>query len=411
MADRKYYHDSTKTNFSARILGRQPNGPNWDIILDETFFYPTSGGQPYDMGFINEIPVVDVQVREPDGEILHTVTGQVTGEIADCQIDWNRRFDHMQQHTGQHILSAAFEQIADAETIGFHLGAEVSTIDLDMKEMDGGTVKAVEDLSNKVIFDNRPVRVYEMEQEQVRELPLRKQPAVKGQVRIVHVQDLDYSPCGGTHVSNTGEIGLLKIVNLESRSRGLRVEFLCGWRAVNDYRTKHDLITHLANDLTTSFREIDRTVERLVQENKNFSKDLQRANEQLLEYQALELAANAKVYPDFHLVIEALADMERQNLGILARKVASGEKMIALLGLAGEKSHFVFSRSPDVQADMVVLLKSALEFLGSKSGGGRPDIAQGGGPPADRDRIWQALRRAAELLLGQDARTEKDNNL
>jgi len=234
MTQKLYHEDAYQQEFWAQVLERIAVSNGLGLILDKTCFYPTSGGQPHDQGTLNGIPVSDVFEREDDGAVVHVVGGQVEGsvlkkgETVHGQIDWEHRFDHMQQHTGQHILSQAFLQLLDAETVGFHLSAESSTIDVDKASLEVAQLDRVEELANAIVFADRRVRTYFVDQESVQDLALRKHPGVTGQIRIIEVEGFDLSPCGGTHVKAAGEVGPIAITKSERRGSETRVEFLCG---------------------------------------------------------------------------------------------------------------------------------------------------------------------------------------
>jgi alanyl-tRNA synthetase len=396
---RSYYNDAYTTAFDARIVERVRMENGSAVVLDRTYFYPTSGGQPHDTGMIGGIEVLDVAIREEDEAILHIVAGEIENGQVHCQINWTRRFDHMQQHSGQHILSAAFEQLLDAETIGFHLGTESSTIDLNIDGLTTDQLAEVEELANDIIFTDRAFEATILSADEARKLALRKPLAVSGPVRIVSVQDFDRSACGGTHVRRAGEIGLIKITKLESRGADLRVEFLCGRRALADYREKNALVTRIGKSFTTGQSEIEDSIERLREEARGLRTDLRKARARLLEYEADDLYSRAQRCADMTVIVAAFADRDRNDLNWLARNLADRPGVVVLFGLAGAKCHLLFARAADVERDMVPLLKSALGVLGSTSGGGRPEIAQGGGPPADQSGVAEALNRARELLL------------
>jgi alanyl-tRNA synthetase len=396
---RSYYGDAYMVSFDARVVERMRLDNRWAVVLDQTYFYPTSGGQPHDTGTIDGIKVLDVTVREEDEAILHIVEGEIDSERVHCEIDWPRRFDHMQQHSGQHILSAAFEQLLDADTIGFHLGAETSTIDLNLDGLTTNQLAEIEELANGVVFMDRPIVATIVSPGEASRLALRKPPAVSGPVRIVTIQDFDRSACGGTHVRRTGEIGVIKITKLESRGADLRVEFLCGRRALADYREKNALVTRIGSSFTTAQNEIEDAIDRLREEARTLRSDLRKARAQLLEYEADDLYKEAERCAGIMVILGTFIDRDRNDLNWLARNLADRPGVVVLFGLAGAKCHLLFARAADVDRDMVPLLKSALGVLGSTSGGGRPEIAQGGGPPAEEASVARALNHAKQQLL------------
>jgi alanyl-tRNA synthetase len=327
MTKRLYYSDSYCTRFSARVIERLTWEGRPAVVLDGSAFYPSSGGQPADRGTLGGITVLDVVVREQDGAIVHVLEHALSEAKAEGVLDWPRRFDHMQQHTGQHILSAACEQVLDADTVGFHLGAETSTVDLNVARLDPAAVRPVEELANQVVWENRPVSARFVGPDELAALPLRRPPTVEGPVRLVEIAGplthrrrtggagsgsnpapalsgrcFDVNPCGGTHVTHTGEVGLIKIVRLDHRGDETRVEFLCGGRALRDYRAKNTMAHRLAGLLTVGHWELDQAVERLQAEAKQLRRDLRRAHGRLLKVEATELAKATVVHGPYRVV-------------------------------------------------------------------------------------------------------------
>jgi alanyl-tRNA synthetase len=395
---RLYFDDPYLTEFQASITERTCVGNHPAVVLNQTAFYATSGGQPHDTGRIIGIEVLDVTVQ-PDGRIAHVLAAEVQQDRVQGQVDWARRFDHMQQHTGQHLLSAAGWHLWQAETVGFHLGAHSSSIDLNIDQVTADKADAAELWVNRAIWENRPVQVEMLNPAQAAKLPLRKPPPVEEAVRIVEIKGLDLTACGGTHLRKTGELGMVKITRLENRPKGIRLEFLCGLRTLADYQLKHRTITQLANSLTVGYWEVAAATDRLRQELKAARGALAAAESGLLEYQAQDLIRQAETAGDLRVVRQVYVDRDRQELNWLARRLTAEPSMVALLGTGGVKSHILLARSQDVDCDMLPLLTSALQLLGSTTGGGRPEWAQGGGPTADSRRVQQALDHVLQLLL------------
>jgi alanyl-tRNA synthetase len=305
------------------------------------------------------------------------------GKTVQGQIDWKRRFDYMQQHTGQHILSQAFLQLLDAETVGFHLGAEASTIDVDKVPPNAAQLDKVEELANTIVFADHPVQTYFADKELMADLALRKQPVVTGPIRIVEVEGFDLSPCGGTHVKATGEVGPIVITKSERRGSETRVEFLCGGRALADYRRQRCIVSELANQFSVGDWELVEAVNRLVEKAKHHRKELNAAKEQLLDYEAARLWAEAEERGSLRIVKAILSEGDGETLKGLAQRLARKEACVALLGLKGDKVLLAFACSADLPYDMSTILKGACQIIGG-GGGGRPDMAQGGGPAIDR---------------------------
>ena len=404
-SNRLYYQNAYTTRFEATIVERVRQAEETAVILDQTFFYPTSGGQPFDSGTINNIPVHNVTIREADEAVLHWLnTKDLWQDKIVGQINWPRRFDHMQQHTGQHILSQSFIQIAQAETVGFHLSDNSVTIDLHITQISPSQVEEAEYLANQIIWQNRPIHIRSVSLEQAQKLALRKLPPVRGgHLRLIEIDKFDLTACGGTHVNQTGEVGLIKLVKLERQNNQLRVEFCCGQRALFDYRLKNSIVNQLSADLTTGQGELVASVSRLKEEAKENRRMLKKQQEQLLHFTAAELLKSGKMVGETAVINHVFTSEESNpaQLRILANHLTQNGQVVALLGLAGEKSQLLFCRSQDAPGEMNQLIKPALQILGAAGGGGSALIAQGGGPGTDRDRVQQAVDKAERLLLGQ----------
>jgi alanyl-tRNA synthetase len=399
MTTRLYYSDSYTRAFSARVVERLSSQSRPAVVLDQTYFYPTSGGQPFDRGTINGVTVADVIARESDGVILHVLEAEVSGEAVACEIDWPRRFDHMQTHTGQHILSQAFVRTARAETVSFHLGADNVSIDLALPKLVPADLDRAEVLANEIIQSNVAVRAWFSTDDELGNLPLRRDPKIQGPVRVVAIGDFDFTACGGTHVARTGEIGLIKITGVGKAGKDARVEFLCGGRALRDYHQKNAILTQLAADFSTGVIEVDQAVAKLKAEHQELRRALNAARAQLLDHEAAELLASAPTQNGLRIVPRAWPDRDRAELRGLAERLAKQPGAVALLGTAGSKAHLVFARAADVDKDMAALLKIALAMLGPARGGGSPQIAQGGGVSAEVEAVERALREAERELL------------
>ncbi len=399
MTVRLYYSDSYTRAFSARIAARLTAQDRPTVVLDQTHFYPTSGGQPFDRGRINGVPVVDVTARESDGAILHVLDAEATGERAECEIDWARRFDHMQQHTGQHILSQAFVLAARAETVSFHLGAEGVSIDLDALKLAPADLDRAEDLANEIVQRNVEVRAWFPTEDELGSLTLRRDPKIQGPIRVVAIGDFDLTACGGTHVARTGEISLIKIIGLGKAGKDTRVEFRCGARARRDYHLKSAVLSQLAADFSVGVGEVDQSIARLKAEHQELRRALNAARAQLLDHEAAELAAAAETRNGLRLVRRAWPDRDPAELRGLSERLVKHPGVVALLGTAGSKAHLVFARAADVDKDMAALLKIALAVLGPARGGGSPQLAQGGGVSAEVEGVEGALRRAESEMV------------
>jgi alanyl-tRNA synthetase len=376
MQTRLYYDQPYLREFNTEVLEILPvkNGV-FRIQLRETAFYPTSGGQPNDKGWINSIDVFDV--TEEEGTIYHYTKQAPTELKVHCEIDWPRRFDFMQQHAGQHILSEAFLLHCHAATIGFHLTDENLTIDLDITNLTNDQISQVEIIANQIVWRNLPINHHWVSPEEIKNLPLRKQPKVHENIRIIEVQDFDWSPCGGTHPSQTGEIGMIKIRRWE-RSKGVtRIEFFCGARALADYQWKNQMVLHLANQFSIKDQELDQVVLRQQSQIKELEKNLQEAESRLLEIEAEALRETAIVFQE-NSIIQSLQP-ETRTLNDLKKMVFAltrTPKTIVLLMNQASPAQFTFARTSDVQIPMNQLLKEIQKTLGGK-GGGSEMLVQG----------------------------------
>jgi alanyl-tRNA synthetase len=344
--------------------------------------------------------VLEVTIREEDDEVLHWLPVAIAGDRVAAEIDWERRFDHMQQHSGQHILSQAFVVVAEAETVGFHLSADTVTIDLDKKDLTQAQLEQAEVLANRIIWQNRPVTARMVTTEEASQLPLRKvPPAREGALRLIEIEHFDLTACGGTHISHAGEIGMIKIVRTERRGGQLRVEFRCGQRALEDYRAKNGIVNALAASFTTGQPEILQAVERLREENKESRRMVKALQNDLVRKEAESLIRNGRRNGNVTVVSHVMKAGDPSQLRALGLQLAATPGVVALLGLAGSKSLLLFARSDDAPGEMNQLLKAGLAVLGSNAGGGSTTVAQGGGPAADDEQVARAIVEAERLLL------------
>ncbi len=415
MSERRYYWDAYQTQFTAQVVERvQANGRS-ALILDQTYFYPTSGGQPHDTGTLanaastQATAVIDVTVREDDGAILHWLASPISPEIrhVNGRIDWPRRFDHMQQHSGQHILSQALLRTANAATISFHLSADSVTIDLDLPQLSPQQLIAAETLANEIVWENRPITARQVTLAEAARLNLRKIPeAAPGDaLRLVEIAGFDLTACGGTHVAHTGAVGLIKIVKLERMRGQARVVFCCGSRALADYRQKQETLQEMGALLTTHFAEFPNGVRGLQAELQAANRLVKQQMEQLLALEAEQLWAQGEVYGRYTLVTHTFTGKEAAQLRQLANHLTRHSGAIALLALAGEKPFLLFSRAADAPGQMNELLQMALAQIGGK-GGGTAVTAQGGGAPADLAQLQTLLNQAKVVCIERIASSE-----
>lgn len=396
MTLRRYYADSYTRTFGANVVEVALAGGAPAAILDESFFYPTSGGQPHDTGRLAGATVVDVELRD-DGEVLHVLDAPVAKGPVQASLDWIRRFDHMQQHTGQHILSQAFLRMADAPTIGFHLGAETVSIDLGLPGLGEAKVADALTLANGIVTANHVVRAWFPSPDELAELTLRKTPEVDGALRVVAIGDFDLSACGGTHVAQTGEIGLIEILKTERLKRGVRVEFLCGGRAATDYARKHGIVRDLSIALTCAPVDLRESVARLQGALTDARRELATFRERELDQEAARLLDAARTPGSFRIVRAAWSERAIDEVKGLALRITASPGVVTLLGVAGPRAQLLFGRSEDVTIDLKPVFDRALAALGGGKGGGSR-LVQGAAGPADGTQLEAALA-AAEASL------------
>jgi alanyl-tRNA synthetase len=390
--ERLYFADPYLTSFSARVVARELRDQRPAVALDQSAFYPEGGGQPADTGTLGGATVLDVQVE--DGVIWHMLDQEIGPDIVQGEIDWARRFDHMQQHHGQHLLSAAFERLYELRTVSFHLGTGTSTIDLAATELTPAQATAAEDLTNQVIWEDRPILARFVTAEELARLPLRKPPIVAGPVRVVSVPDFDHSACGGTHPRATGGVGVLHLRRWERRGDVLRVEFLCGGRAQRDLRWKNAALARLAAELSVGPEEVEAAVLRVRESEERARKRLEETGAQLIGYEAQDLITRADLVGIMRVVRRAYTDRSLEEVRGLAQAIAAGG-CVALLGLRAEKTQLIFARAEGLELDCGRLLRETLATFGGR-GGGQPSLAQGGLP--DPALLEQALEAAVERL-------------
>ncbi len=402
MTERLYYNDSYATRFSAVVLERLMLNNHPAVILNRTCFYPTGGGQPFDTGALDSVPVIEVLARPEDGAVIHVLDEPLLDNSVSGQINWARRFDHMQHHTGQHILTQAFVQVANAQTVSFHLSPDSVTIDLEGADLPQEQIDAAEDLANQIIWDNRPVSVHLRQAEDHEGVRIRRLPGqlLTEGLRVIDIEGFDTTACGGTHVAHTGEIGVIKLLDTPRRGNKTRIEFCCGMRALRDFREK----THISNTLTTSLNcqlsETPQAITRLKEGLKAAQSALRALTNQLLDYEAAQLLANASPRGRITLVSAAYENRESGEVKLLAGKLVESPDVIALLGIAGQKAMLFFARSQNLSDNMDALLRDVLAKIGGR-GGGQPEFAQGGGVPLDKVALQAVLASAGTMLDAQ----------
>ncbi|KAA0955921.1 alanyl-tRNA editing protein [Sporosarcina sp. ANT_H38] len=376
LKDRLYYADPYCKLFTSQVIkAAQDTEGNPYVVLDNTAFYPTGGGQPHDSGTLNGIEVLTVE--ELDDEIRHTLAESL-GSVTEVEgvLDWGRRFDHMQQHAGQHILSAAFVELFEFPTVSFHLGKEIVSIDLDVEEVSQEQLDAVEKLANGIILENRLIEITWVTEDELHHYPLRKQLAVTDEIRLVIIPDFDYNGCGGTHPSTTGQVGTLKILSTEKHRGKVRVHFVCGGRVLQQLQRKNQELAETSTLLSAPSDGVTDAVQKLLETNHSLEKSLADAQEALLEFEAKALLNQQEQ----GIVKAFFTDRTVQQLQKLARLlVAEAEEIIVLLvAESTNRLQFVAARGASVETSMKQVSSVTLPFINGK-GGGNDAFVQGGG--------------------------------
>ncbi len=390
-----------------RELSRTEGQSTWQIALDRTAFYPTSGGQPFDTGMLRaasrsgavlEIPVLEVEEDE-SGRIWHATQKPIAASTeVEGTIDWERRRDHMQQHSGQHLLSAVFARELQAHTVSFHLGEETSTIDLDTTAIAHSSFERIEKIANEIIAENRPLRVVNVSREEAERLlaegKLRKLPSREGSIRLIEIEEYDLNACGGTHVQSTGQISSLLLRGLEKVRQGVRVEFVCGLRAVVQARKEHVLLSQAASALSLGKNEVPDAIERLIADSKAAGKERQRLKESLASYQATALAKEAAPKGSLRIVRQVLAGEDAVYIKLLASRTAAAapDLVVLLAATAQDPSSIVVAAGAGTSFSCGELVKNELTKLGLRGGGSR-DLAQGQIPREKVEAFFDAIEK------------------
>lgn len=363
--------------FTAQVLRSFELDSQPAAVLDQTLFYPTGGGQPHDTGWLNHVPVLAVEKR--NGEIVHLLAKSVPPGRAHGSLDWERRFDFMQQHSGQHLLSQCFMRLLKTETIGFHLSQDYTTIDLDSDKLGWHDIMRVERLANQLIQENRPITTAYMPPELVTTLPLRKPPPDLPQIRIVEIEDFDWSACAGTHVAQTGEIGLIKVIKLERNKGGWRLTFLCGQRALAHYQQVYHNTETLSRRLSVAGHEVVDAVDTLREQVKQQRRQIADLQNQLRPYEAQTLLIMAQAWGEYQLLVQQSPTTDREELRRLAQTISRTAGVVVALAATDTASAgqpVVLAAADDVPLDLRRLIPDLKKTFGFR-GGGPPHLVQG----------------------------------
>lgn len=402
MTERLYYHDSFLREFDARVIscecaetvGAKGEAPTWWVTLDQTAFYPTSGGQPHDKGRLGDALVLDVFERE-DNTVVHVTDRQLTPGPVRGSIDWVRRFDHMQQHSGSHVLTAAFQALFQIPPVSFHMGKSISTLDVAASSISEEQLENIERFVNEIIFEDKPVHVRFGTAGELVTLGVRKESEREGILRAVEIQGVDIQACGGTHVCRTGQIGLILVRRIKKVRENWRVEFVCGQRARRVARGDFALLEDISQRLTCSPETIHAGITRLVNERNAANRFGQRYMTESASLQAQLLLAKERAEHAAdppRTVIGILPDADMEYLRTVATNIIAEPGVVALLG-SEANGNIVMAKSEGVNVDIHALLHETVKASGGK-GGGTKAFAQGSVPHgSDLKRV---LKHAAE---------------
>lgn len=394
VTERLYYSDSHLIEFEARVVDVTDRVSGWTaVVLNRTAFYPTGGGQPSDTGTLNGSRVVEC-IDDGDNGVLHVVQGAapVRDAVVHGRVDWSRRLDHIQQHTGQHILSQAFVKLFNAPTKGFRVMDASCEIDVELNNPTTEIIERAVELANNVIWEDRAITILNVTSEQAAELSLRKEPAREGELRLIEIEGFDLTPCGGTHAYRTGEVGMIAVRSWE-RAKGLtRIEFVAGARALADYRKANKSAREMAALFSTGRDDAPQLAAQMVEENKELHRRVRMLEEVVAGVEAERLLATA----DVGIVVQVFDGRDAESLKKLAHALMTKPGTVALLASRDkDTARLVFARASDAPGDMSLLMREACTMLDGR-GGGKPEMAQGGGK--NIEKLNDAINHALTLL-------------
>lgn len=387
---RLYFEDPYQVEFEANVIQSLSQEDRPALILNQTCFYPESGGQPSDRGTLDGIPVI--HVLEKDDRIIHVLEREISADVVRGKIDWAIRFDHMQQHAGQHILSQCLVQLYNAATRSFHLGEKTSTLEVDMRNISEEESEQVEKLANEIVFRNKDIKTCFYKDEEISEVHLRRPAMKKGDIRVVEISDFDSTACGGTHPQNSGEIGMIKILKWDRIRNNTRLEFICGSRALQDYVRKHRDLRNLSNILTVDDREVVASFDKLVSDLKMQKKINRKIQEKIIHYEAVEIMKKA----DGKFIKKIFSDRSQEEIRLLALTLMREGEYVAFFGLkCGERVHVFLACSEILGLDMRELVP-VVSCLIQGRGGGRPSFVEISGEK--QEGLEQALDKAYQQI-------------
>ena len=396
MTEKIYLENPYLRQIDGRIVEKKYMNNRYYIKTNKTIFYPNlAGGQPGDKGTINGVEVLDTY---EDGEdIVHVVKENIHSDKVILSIDWDNRLDYMQQHTGQHLLSSVFYKLYNGETIGFYIGKEYVYIDIDIPKITEDEIEKVEEFANKIIYSNFLIKSYIIEKERINRLPVRKRPSVNSNIRIVEIDSIDFSPCCGTHLRSTGEIGMIKIRKVEKYKGNIRVEFVCGNRALKDYTWKNKDIRDISNLLSSKDKDVYNKVEKLYTQKDELEKENRALREEIYKYKGEELLKESKSIKGVNCIYKKFTQIEFKDLNQIVAYLNTIEDTIIICGIecVEKTSQFIISRSDNLNINMKIIFKELSKNIDVK-GGGSPQTVQGGCSKNELDLI---LREFYENII------------
>ncbi len=383
-----YMENPYLKELEANVIEKRYANNKYYIKLDRTIFYPhLSGGQPGDKGTINGLEVLEAY--EDGNDIVHVLENGINCDRVNISIDWENRLDLMQQHTGQHLLSAVFYKLFNGETIGFNISKEYVYVDITIPSLSEEDAQKVEMLANKVIYSNFSIKSYFVNENQLKKLPIRKKPKVHSNIRIVEIDNFDFCPCGGTHLSHTGELGIIKIRKWEKYKGNIRVEFVCGARALNDYTWKNIYIKEISSLISAKDKDVLNRVHKLYEDKENLEKENRILRDRLLKLKGDSFFEDSKLNNDIKFIYKVIDDMDFKELSFIANYLQANDKLIQIYGLKGnDKSQFYVSSSKDMNINLQEIFKKISSQYDIK-GGGNPNTVQGSSMTSNLKNIME----------------------
>ena len=397
MTGKMYYKDSFLQEFKANINSVIEKDDKYHIVLDQTAFYPEGGGQPADKGLIGQKKVTYVYEKD---EVIYHVLNQIPEKKKElnCKIDWKRRFDFMQQHSGQHLLSAVLKDMYKANTVGFHLSSNSLTIDID-SELSSEEFELVENRVNKIIYQDREINAEYPDPEELKSMSLRKEPSVAEDIRVVEIKGIDYSPCGGIHLSSTGQIGIVSILNTDNYKEGMRITFLCGRRAVEDYKYKNKIVAEARDILSVSNDLINSSIKKLKNDLNEKSSKIQDLKEELVDYRVHNLMEQTEKKSGLRIIKKIYISKDFSDLKYTVKKLIGYDNNIVIFGQRDSNTvRIIMAKSANIdKLNMGDLLRDVMSSFNG-NGGGSDHFAQGGGSVSNPEQIIEIVNMAYEKV-------------